>query len=409
MGFTVEQECPQCGAPLQFDETDHLIHCPYCDVNSFLFTPNYFRYVLPQKASGKDTIYVPYLRFKGAVYYCRGFNTGYRIVDITRIGLKLQNIPLSLGLRPQAMKMRFVTPEIKGTFLRFSLKASEILARAGKLSTGTTHQQILHRAFIGETMSLIYLPLYMDGDRLFDGVVNRLLANLTPEAQEGIESAVIKNPRWRIRFIPTLCPRCGWTLKGEMDSVVLSCANCHTLWEAREGRFVQVSHSLVPGKDSKTFYLPFWKMRADTKGLKINTFSDFIRLTNQPRPVNDETGEEEMNYWSPAFKIRPKLFLNLSRQFTISQPRFREEEELPDKNIHPVTLPLTEAVQALKIILASSTVSKKNVFPYLPRINFKTKHSTLVYLPFRETGHDMIQQDTGISVSKQGLGFGRKL
>ncbi len=409
MGFTVEQECPQCGAPLDIDETDHLIHCPYCDVNSFLFTPDYFRYVLPQKAHGKEIIYAPYLRFKGPVYYSKGSTTGYRIVDITHTGLKLHNIPLSLGLRPQAMKMRFVTPQTKGTFLRFSLKASDILAKATKLSTGTDTEHILHTAFIGETMSLIYLPLYMEGDRLFDGVLNRPVADLTLEERLGIESAKVKNPRWRIRFIPTLCPRCGWTLKGEFDSVVLTCDNCQSLWEAREGRFVQVSHSLARGKDPNSFYLPFWKIRADVKGLKINTFLDFIRLTNQPRLVNNEIGKEDMYYWCPAFKIRPKLFLNLSRQFTISQPGFLEEEELPDKNIHPITLPLTEAVQALKIILASSALYKKDIFPNLPRISFAMKAATLVYLPFRETGHDMIQQDTGISLSKQGLGFGRKL
>ena len=119
--------------------------------------------------------------------------------------------------------------------------------------------------------------------------------------------------------------------------------------------------------------------------------------------------KKEMSYWCPAFKIRPKLFLNLSRQFTISQRSFQEEETIPEKNIHPVTLPLSEAFQALKIILASSSINKKDVFPYLPGINFKIKHSKLVFLPFTETGHDMIQQDMRISVNKRSLEFGSKL
>jgi hypothetical protein len=409
MGFTVEQECPQCGAPIELDEMDHLLQCPYCDVKSYLFTPNYFRYVLPEKSPERDIIYAPYLRFRGSVYFCKGYTIGHRIVDITHTGLKLNKIPVSLGLRPQALKMKFVSPDIKGSFLKFSLKAADILAKAGKLSSGTGGAKILHKAFIGETMSLIYLPMYLEGDRLFDGILNRPIANLTRGGQDNLQAAIVKNPRWQIKFIPTLCPQCGWNLEGERDSVVLTCNNCHTAWEAQKGKFDPLELSTVPGLSEKSVYLPFWKIYARTEGVTIDTFSDFIRLTNQPRVVNNEMEKNEMSYWCPAFKIRPKLFLNLSRQFTISQRSFQEEETIPEKNIHPVTLPLSEAFQALKIILASSSINKKNVFPYLPGINFKIKYSKLVFLPFTETGHDMIQQDMRISVNKRSLEFGSKL
>ena len=167
MGFTVEQECPQCGAPIELDETDRLLRCPYCDVKNFLFTQNYFRYILPDKAPNKDIIYAPYLRFRGTVYFCKGLTMNHRFVDITNVGLEYKGIPVSLGLRPQALKMKFVTPTTRGSFLKFSLKAADILTRAGKLSSGNSREPILHRAFIGETMSLIYLPLYIEGERLF--------------------------------------------------------------------------------------------------------------------------------------------------------------------------------------------------------------------------------------------------
>jgi hypothetical protein len=116
-----------------------------------------------------------------------------------------------------------------------------------------------------------------------------------------------------------------------------------------------------------------------------------------------------MNYWCPAFKIRPKIFLNLSRQFTISQKHFQTEEVIPKKNVYPVTLPSSEAIQSLKIILASSTLNKKSVFPHLPRIKFYLKGSTLVYLPFRKTGQEMIQEQMQISINKNTLEFGRHL
>ena len=87
MGFTVEQECPQCGAPVELDETDHLLRCPYCDVNSFLFADDYFRFVLPPKVRNKDLIYMPYLRFKGSVFSCDSHAVSFRNEDITQIGV----------------------------------------------------------------------------------------------------------------------------------------------------------------------------------------------------------------------------------------------------------------------------------------------------------------------------------
>ena len=116
-----------------------------------------------------------------------------------------------------------------------------------------------------------------------------------------------------------------------------------------------------------------------------------------------------IDFWSPAFKIRPKLFLNLSKQLTILQKIFAEDENVRDRSLYPVTLPHTEATQALKIILAGSSVNKKNIFPFLPGIKFEIDNLSLVYLPFTDIGHDLVQNESGISVNKQGLEFGRKL
>ena len=408
MGFTVEQDCPQCGAPIELDETDRLLRCPYCNVKTFLFTPNYFRLILPHKAPDKEIFYAPYLRFKGNVYYSKGMMVGHRVVDITHVGLSLKGIPASLGLRPQTMKMKFVTPDTEGSFLKFSLKANEILARAGKLSSGIASMQIFHRAYIGETLSLIYLPLFVEGGRLFDAILNRPLARFSQD-EDVFKQSVNRNPRWKLTFLPTLCPLCGWNLEGERDSVVLTCSNCETAWEASNSKFVQVNFLKIPGEGENTFYLPFWKISATTEGVKINSFADFIRLTNQPRVVENEWEGQDMSFWSPAFKIRPKVYLNLSRQFTISQQNFQTEEAIPKKNLYPVTLPQTEAAQSMKITLASSALNKKMVLPNLPRIRFDIKNSTLVYLPFTDTGHEMVQQHLRVSINKNTLEFGRQL
>jgi len=370
MAFTVEHQCPQCGAPIELEETDYLLRCPYCNVKNFLFAPGCFHFLLPHKAFDKDIIYAPYMRFKGEVYFCKGTSIGHRIVDITHLGAAFKELPVSLGLRPQAMKMKFVTPDMVGSFLKCSLRAADVLAKVGRQSLIFGPGKLIHRAYIGEALSLIYLPLFVQNNRVFDAVTERLIAKV-PQGADIFGAAIEENPRWKITFMATICPRCGWNLDGERDSVVLTCSNCDAAWEASEGRFVQVGFGAVP--------------------------------------VQKHWENQAMAFWIPAFKIRPKVFLNLARQMTITQKDFEMEEKIPKKGLYPVTLPQGEAAQGMKITLASAGLSKKKIFPLLPRVSFATKESTLVYLPFNDTGHEMIQEHMGISINKNALRFGRQL
>jgi hypothetical protein len=307
------------------------------------------------------------------------------------------------------MKMTFVTTETQGTFLRFTLKAIDILDRAGRLSSGPHLKQVLHRAYIGETMSVIYLPLYIENHSLFDAVLNRRIAHL-PDSDEVFERFIQQNPQWDLTYVATLCPQCGWNLEGKRDSVILTCSNCDTIWEVCKGVFHRIPYRIVPGRGENSVYLPFWKTSARAEGgVDIRSFADFIRITNQPRILSQKWDNEPMHFWSPAFKIRPKVFLNLSRQFTLSQRTYEAEETIKGKRLFPITLPRTEAAQAMKIILAGSTLTKNRVYPHLSRIRFEVDDSMLVYLPFKENGHEMIQEDMDISINKNTLEFGRRL
>lgn len=406
MGFTVEQECPQCGAPIGLEETDHLLQCPYCNVKSFLFSPGYFRLVLPHNAPQKEIIYVPYLRFKGNTYTCQGQAVAHRIVDLTHLGTPIRGLPMSLGLRPQAMKMKFVTPDTDGSFLRCSIGVAEVLSKVAKHTSGSG--RLFHRAYIGETVSLIYLPVFVEKETVFDAILNRPIVKLA-QNDDMFGSGAQKHPRWKLTFMSTLCPQCGWNLDGERDSVVLTCNNCSTAWEAMEGKFVQVTLAVVPGQSEKSVYLPFWKITARAEGIEINSFADFIRVTNQPRVVQEAWENQEMSYWCPAFKIRPRIFLRLLSQMTVSQKDFETREEIPKQGLYPVTLPQREAAQSMKLTLANSAMTKRDTFPALSKIHFAIKGSTLVYLPFSDQGHDMVEESMSVSVNKQSLEYGRYL
>ena len=408
MAFLVKQECPQCGGPVELEETDHILQCPYCDVKSFLFSNEPFRFVLPHNTKNQKILYVPYLRFRGVCYACQARSVKYRILDITRLALPLKRFPVSLGLRPQAMKMRFLSYATEGSFLKCFLNTSEMLANAEKQFLAAIREDIFHKAYVGEAVNLIYLPLFLQEGALFDAITQRPVARL-PRDREKFSSITENVPPWQLTFLATLCPRCGWNMEGEKDSVVLTCPNCQTAWEAERGKFVSVDFFSVLSDDPDLTYLPFWKMSVRTEGINIDTFADFITITNQPKVVQKSWHQKDMAFWAPAFKIRPKLFLFISRCLTLASEDFEGQETLPDQLRHPVTLPVAEAIQAIKVTLADATVNKKDIVPRLPDISTSVKGATLVYLPFRKTGHEMIEIQTGLAINRKSLEFGRYL
>jgi predicted RNA-binding Zn-ribbon protein involved in translation (DUF1610 family) len=408
MSFTIEQECPQCGAPIELDETDHLILCPFCNVKNYLCARDYFRFVLPHKAPDKAIIYAPYMRFKGEVYLCKGASINHSIVDITHLGTPYEQLPISLGLRPQAMKMKFVSPDTPGAFLGCMLSPSDVLTIVDQHMSIFSPGKLFHQTYIGEAFSLIYLPLFVQDNRVYDAVINRPITTL-PDGKDIFSPPRDENPGWHITFMATLCPQCGWNLDGERDSVVLTCSNCDTAWEASEGTFVQVACGVVPGHGADTSYLPFWKITAHDEAMGVNTYADLIRITKRPIVIQTAWSNRELAFWIPAFKIRPNIFLRLTRQMTIFQKDFTMEEKIPTKNLYPVTLSQSEAAQGLKVTLASAVMTKRKFFPLLPHVNFTITKSHLVYLPFRAAGQDMIQEHLTISINKNTLKYGRYL
>ena len=408
MGFRIEQACPQCGGPIELDETDHLIACPYCGVKSLLFTPDYFRLVLPHNAQARNIIYIPYLRLKGVVFSCAQRKVHHRIVDITHLSVPFKPFPLSLGLRPQTLKMKFVDADMGGIFLKSFVKRSQLLTRAAKQASAGMEEKPVHRTYIGEAFNLIYLPVYIQGKTLLDAITHTALAEI-PHNSKTFEPLTDTGPRWTPAFLPTLCPNCGWNLQGRGDSVVLICTNCETAWEAVKGRLVKVATFTVPRSQTDTVYLPFWKMAVKSRGVTLTSHADFMRFTNQPKVIQPAWEKQELAFFSPAFKIRPKVFLHLCRQLTISQGDIGVKDRFPDKRPYPVTLPVSEAIQGIKVTLAVSAISKKKVMPLLSQIKFAIQRAELIWLPFRESVHEMIQQDLNISINKNALAFGRYL
>ena len=407
MAYRLEQECPQCSAPLEIEDTDRLISCSFCGVSSYLANPDHCRLVLPAKDAGKINLHVPYLHFKGAVYGCDHQSVKFRLTDTTRLAISLPLVPSSLGVRPQAMKMRYYRSAPDCVLMKNTLAWKKVLATMAP--PPIPRKKCLHQVAIGEALNVIYLPLTLKDTTLYDGVLDRPLGTLS-RGWEAIAPHVQGGTGRQPRFLASLCPHCGWNLQGARDSVVLFCHQCNSAWTAGSNRLTRIPF-LVQAGNKNSFYLPFWQIQATApQPVAIDSFADFIRITNQPLVVQQGWKKQPMHFYAPAFKIRPKSFLQMATQATVSQNRFElTAANLADINLHPVTLPRSEAIQALKIILANSTLGKKSVFPFLPKISFSVQQAQLVLLPFGASTHEFIQEQAGFTVNRSSLQFGRTL
>lgn len=416
MNIQVEQPCPQCGGSVTLSVSDRLLTCPYCGVKNFLQSSGAFRYALPDRVTPKKrgrVIYAPYLRFKGNIFSVTESGIAYKVLDTTQGGCPMPGLPPSLGLRPQAMKLVRLHKKTQGRFLPLSVKINKVLEKAARLQTMFSKEDdSLCRAYIGETLSYIYLPLLPRDDGLFDAVLGEPLVGGDEADIHALKRTPFKS-NWRMKFLAALCPRCGWSLNGEGDCLVLTCGNCDTAWEIGGGGLKRVTCTVVPGGSDTALYLPFWKIRTHLPAVKIQSFADFIRRTNQPLVPRKEWESQDMHFWIPAFKLRPKIFLRTGKQITISQWRLTRDHQEQEMQVvpamYPVTLPLSEAKQSLKLILAASAVNKRNIYPCLPEVRPENISATLVFLPFIDRHHDWVQAQTGTVVAKSVLHFGRSL
>jgi len=403
----IDHQCPQCGAPITLEETERLFTCPFCRVKSYLVTRDYFRYMLPHAApAGKSLIFLPYWRFKGSFFVSLPGGIKSRIVDVSQQAAPSPLFPVSLGLRSQTLKLRFVSPENEGVFLKPRVSSKDLLRLAEETLTSSTREPMFAKSFIGETLSQIYSPFYVT-EKVFDAVLNRPVSTALAEGFD-ISAMEGGKPDWRIEFIPTLCPNCGWDLQGEKNALALSCKNCNSLWMNKGKGFAKLEYGLFPSETPDSVYFPFYKIRADVSGITLSSYADLVKTANMAKVVQGGWEEKPFRFWTPAFKIRPQDFLFFSRNLTLSQPPKEYVTQLPQGEVLPVTLPVQDAVESLKINLASF-IKPPKMLQVLDTVEIKVKSLVLVYIPFQRSGNELFQPAFNLRTNKTLLQYAKHL
>jgi len=364
-----------------------------------------FRYHLPHRAPrNKALFWVPYWRFKGMRFVCTEKEVTHRFIDVSGLAIGCEQFPGSLGLRGQAMHLRFVTPEVTGRFLhpelplRSALSPSEQALKSGRST--------LHQAHIGETASLVYAPFYL-GETIMDGILNQPVGTapvrLDPQAAKGGPA------RQGFQFMPTLCPACGWDMEGSKQSTALTCPNCRSVWRPQARHFERVASMFLPADGPGAVFFPFWRIQPLISGIPLASYADLIRIANLPRVARAGWDQIPFYFWIPGFKVRAQTYLNLCRSMTLSQPLNTLEPDLPGQRCSAVTLPASEAGQSLKFCLASFIKPAHKMLPLLPEIAIDALDSLLVFVPFREDHHEFVQDGLRVAIHKNQMALAYNL
>ena len=406
--FIIEHQCPQCGAPAQLEETDRLFRCGYCRVNSYLTAPGFFRYTLPHKApTGKELIYYPYWRFKGMLFSCLKKSIESRFLDVSHQALRSAHFPLNIGFRGQTQKLRFAAADARATFIKPDIPFDEVLAMWSQQYSARLPKPILHQDYIGETLSMIYAPFYLDA-KVMDAVLDQPVSAMpADQIREGLLQA--DADIGDINLLATICPQCGWDLRGDRDSLALNCDNCHTLWWEKKGKLEQLKTAHMAADGDNWVYLPFWRIQADVSDLQLETYADLIKVANLPKVVQPGWDGVPFYFWNPAFKVRPQNYLTIAGNITINQPMDRPEAGIPIGTVRGVNLPLQEAVESLKLTLAGFLRPIERRPELIPGIQIRPRRFLLIYVPFREDAHELVQPRLNLAVNKSMLAHARNL
>lgn len=427
----IEHECPQCGAPVILEETDRLLSCSFCRVRLYIQIRDYFRYYFPPADNiNEDVLFIPYWRFRGMHFLCRTNRIEHGLLDKTFSAIDHQSIQPSLGLRPQTLKLRFVQPSDKRIFLQpqLSFEESYVMTQQ-KISfeqvavrkdltvfesfditmteTIIKEDVLFYESFIAETLSLLYTPVYIRDDVIYDAILNEPVSSLCSGSFDLRDAG--KNSE--IMFLPVICPNCGWGMIAERDSCILICTRCNTLWETTAEGFRTANFAVIIGaKDNcNLMYLPFWRMKINVRGIDLKSYADLVRYANLPKSIQQEWEEAGLYFWAPAFKVPPATFLMLSRQITLLQPNREIGDNLPGARIYPVNLSRQEAIESVKTTLANISARKKILFPQLNNISAECVESLLVYYPFTETNNELIQEELRLGIQKNALKLGQTI
>lgn len=414
--WEIDHQCPQCSAPVTLLETERFFVCPYCKVRLFISSEQTTAYYLTPANDDPETLFIPYRRNRGIGFAGTEAGVTGSVIDRTTLACPLPFLPRSLGVRPQAMRLRFFRKEQEGRSVLPSVAADDrMTASRQAVVPGRPEENIPESIsiwrYLGETESYVYSPLKVLGRDVYDGVTMDLLGR-TGTANP-FEATPFHTPSNHVAFIPALCPNCGGDLSGEKESVALPCPNCGVLWEASGSRLTERPFLRIPAPDGQqAWFLPFWRVRARAEGVGLPLFIDPLKDNPHNYGSRRPILFPHFFFWIPAFTINPSLFLRLCDRATVWQPTddlVADQERNDDHWVYPVTLPAAEAERLLLVVLSLIIAERQRTLRRLVGTTVEPTERTLVFVPFLKAGSEVIHSGMHVSLQLNALRHGMSL
>lgn len=408
--YQIEHECPQCGAQVILSENDRLLSCPYCKVRLYLSFQGHQKYYLSSRGGENSTFFVPYWRSKGFEFSIRAGAVQGSAVDKTWNASRLPCFPSSLGIRPQTQRLRLMEPDGHQRILPAQLSFDEqppeqAVPACTDLDLLQEEEPLLFRTFLRDTSSLIYLPVFERGGTVYDGIDLKALGP-APSQSPDIEGTVGDAAQSGYSFIPALCPNCGNDLAGEKESWIVFCHNCMVGFSVSNGVFGDIPFLMAKNASKTCSFLPFWRISVETDGLPLPKTTGRIL----PGGRIQQLDRDDFFFWIPAFKVNPALFLRLAHRATTARIEADPLPALPTASaIPPVTVPFSEAVKALKLLLVLLSPRDRELAHRLSDIPIKVKEGVPTLVPFEPTGCELTNRQIQVAVHVNALKYGRNL
>ncbi len=337
-----------------------------------------------------------------------------RFVDTSFLAAKTPVMPPHLGLQARAFKLRLLSFAKKGRFLQPQFPLENFLSQLTDEQVTSSDLQELgipvqfRQAFVGETISLVYTPIFFKAGAVYDGLGDRQLGWARESDFEIIPASGPEELR-QVRFLPVICPYCGADLQGEKDTRVLLCRNCDRTWDYSRDKLKQTEFGIMKGKaEGSPFFLPFWRIRTRITGWHRHIQRPLTRSALGPGLSSAKESQAENSYWLPAFKLSPSVFLTVSKAASLRQPlEYSLLETLPKGQYYPVTLSWEQAVEGLNAVIADFL--KTRPLPKALSVTIEPLDHQLIFIPFHLQGNELVQEIMSVGISRTALHFGRFL
>ncbi|NOY44867.1 MAG: hypothetical protein GXP50_05380, partial [Deltaproteobacteria bacterium] len=389
------------------------VRCSFCRTALYVRAAGPLVYHWPLMDPPPGLVWLPYWRFRGLWYRVRERSTEGILLDSTVNARRGVREGSGLGIRPQVVPFRMGVPEA-GRVLWPDLSLGDAVAVSEARVEGLSAGPAPVRRLVGEVAAVLWAPFALEraGEHwgltaLFPDGPSGLLDR--PEAL-GLRKGLDEPPReWRPRFLALRCPECGDDLPTVAHAVGFWCGRCGRGWWPRGTGLAPLPFTVREVRSSEARYLPFWELEISARGLPFRSRAGLVRWAVPYWRTSAGDDGRPAVVRIPAFKAHPRLFLRIGRNLTLADLPAGEHDRLPPAavEVEPARLPLGEAAQSLKPVLAELVGTQYRKRHAVLTARLRVRRAGLVLLPFQRQGGEWVEEATGAAVPAAALERGR--